>query len=301
MHVLVYFDESEQQAAYDATALLCEQFAAELDLLVTDGAIDPARWQRLTTAAVREVRGSGPLTQRLAAVCAQRQYDLVVASLAVHRGLLWRLLRSRVGQLVHVAPATIWVARGKPAAIRRIVVGVSGGPQTEEDVRLAILLAQAFGASITLVHVVSQLPLIFVTPDEYRTSLRSSGGLGAMDPAIAGVAQAEELVRAAAVPVTTDLRAGIVLDELQAACTAHRADLLIVGAHQMTPVAGAPYLEDLAELITQSVKIPTLVIHVGSDWQAWDAARVADIANGADEPVVATPRRRAGKSPGSDR
>ena len=281
MRVLVYFDKNKQQVAYDTAALLCRQFVAELDLLVTDGTTDLALWQALTSAEVREVQGSGPLTQRLAAVCARRRYDLVVAALADHRGLLRLLLRSRVGQLIHVAPATIWVARGKPAMLRRIVVGVSGGPQTEEDVRLAILIAEAFGASITLVHVVSQLPLVFVTPDEYRMSLRSSGGLGAMDPAIAGVTQAEQLVRAAGVPVTVELRAGIVLDELQAACAGKDADLLIVGAHQMTPAAGAPYLEDLAELITQAVKIPTLVIHAGSDWQAWNIAAVGGTASAA--------------------
>ena len=163
--------------------------------------------------------------------------------------------------------------------MRRIVVGIVGGPQTEEDVQLATLLAQAFGASITLVHVVSQLPLVFVTPDEYRDSLQSRDGLSAVDPAIANVVQAGELVRAAGVPVKVDLRAGIVLDELQAACSEADADLLIVGAHQMTPAAGAPYLEDLAELITRAATIPTLVIHAGSDWQAWNEARRVDEAD----------------------
>lgn len=278
MQVLVYFDKNQEQVAYDTVALLCKQFAAELDLLASDGATDPVEWQDLTPAPVREVRASGTLAQQVAAVCAKRQYDLVVAALADHSVLLRALLRSRVGHLVHLAPATIWVARGHTRALRRIVVGVSGGPQTEQDVRLAILLAKTFGAMITLVHVVSQLPLTFVTLEEYWASLRRNG-LSAVDPTVASVTAAEELVRAAGVPVRVEVRAGIVLDELQAVCAGVTggapADLLIVGAHQLAPVAGAPYLEDLAELIAQAVKIPTLVIHANSDWQAWNGARLA--------------------------
>jgi nucleotide-binding universal stress UspA family protein len=281
MHVLVYFDENQQNVAYDTVALLCKQFVVELDLLVTDGATDVADWQALTPAPVREVRGSGPLALRVAALSAQRQYDLVVAALADHGGLLRLLLRSRVGQLVHSAPATIWVARGQPRALRRIVVGLSGGPQTEQDVRLAILLAKTFGAMITLVHVVSQLPLIFVTPDEYWASMRYNG-LSVMDPAVAAVVKAEELVRAAGVPVKVDVRAGIVLDELRAACAGGAgvspADLLVVGAHRLTPAPGSPYLEDLAEMVTQAVRVPTLVIHATSDWQVWNSARLARTA-----------------------
>ena len=278
MQVLVYFDENQEQVAYDTVALLCMQFAAELDLLVSDGLTDPAAWQYLTPAPVRAVRASGSLAQQVAAVCAKRRYDLVVAALADHRMLLRSLLRSRVGHLVHLAPATVWVARGHPRALRRIVVGVSGGPQTEQDVQLAILLAKTFGAMITLVHVVSQLPLTFVTLAEYWASLRRNG-LSGMDPAVASVTQAEELVRAAGVPVKVEVRAGIVLDELQAVCAGAAGnaptDLLIVGAHQLTPAAGAIYMEDLAELISQAVKVPTLVIHTNSEWQAWNSARLA--------------------------
>jgi nucleotide-binding universal stress UspA family protein len=161
--------------------------------------------------------------------------------------------------------------------LKRIVVGLSGGPQSEQDARLAARLATAYGARLELVLVVSQLPLFFTTYGEYHDALENDETVAAMAPGALEVRRIHALLKESGVTAEVVIRTGIVVDELVAVCQGYGkkppADLLVIGAHAPTIYAGTDYLENLAEGITEVAPCPVLVVHTKSEWAEWEFVR----------------------------
>src|SRR5690606_20397799 len=124
-----------------------------------------------------------------------------------------------------------WIARGGIRPLRRIVLGVAGGPQAVHDAELAALLASVFGATVDVVHVLSQLPLLFIAPDEMATAVTEEV-ISEVDPGIRSVRKAYGVLREQGVAGRILLRTGVVLEELLAACDGNDqhppADLLMI-------------------------------------------------------------------------
>lgn len=274
MQVLLYWDPRHAAVLTKTLMRLAAAFELSVDVLVT--AADSAALERAALPALRVKRlpATGAPETDIVRACAQRPYDLVITPPADRPGLLRMILGSRIGHLVRQAPATIWIARPGADAIQRIVVGVSGGPQTAHDIRLTALLARAFGAQVTLVHVVSQLPLIYgglgMQPDWLGNERMAK-----VEPGLARLREAGELLAAASIPHELVVREGLVDEELLAvangAVGGRRADLLVLGAHAPSVHTPVDYYADIAEQVAQASPIATLVVHAESDWSRWSA------------------------------
>jgi nucleotide-binding universal stress UspA family protein len=278
MNVLVYFEGVQQRTAQRTVALLADKFVFNLDILAN--ALSANRdvaalegWSRIARGKVTVLRMEGEFEQAVARACGAKRYDLVVAAPNDRRGLLRVILGSRIGRLVGVAPATIWVPRGEKVRLQRIVVGVSGGPQSEQDARLAARLALAYDARLELVYVVSQLPLFYTTFADFHQALLNDEKIAAMAPGVLEVRRIYALLQGEGVKVAIVIRSGTVSDELVNACSGEGkrppADLLVIGAHAPNVYAGTDYLENLAEEIAESAPCPTLVVHAKSAWTEW--------------------------------
>jgi nucleotide-binding universal stress UspA family protein len=261
------------RVAQRTVALLADKFVFNVDLLVHTPLASRAAWEQIVHGEVRELRAEGPFELAVVHACDAKHYDLVVAAPNDRRGLVRMILGSRIGRLIGAAPATIWVPRGERVKLQRIVVGVSGGPQSEHDARLGARLALAYGARLELVYVASQLPLIFTTYDESQEVLRNDETLALMAPGVLELRRIYGLLKEEGVTVEMIVRTGIVADELVTVCNGYGkkppADLLIFGAHAPTIYAGTDYLENLAEEIAELAPCPTLVVHAKSEWQEW--------------------------------
>jgi nucleotide-binding universal stress UspA family protein len=273
VRVLVYFDSVQRRTAQRTVALLAEKFVFNLDLLLYSAVSDLEEWKQLVSGEVRVLRAQGPFEQAIVRACAAMSYDLVIAVPNDRRGVLRMLLGSRIGRLVGEAPATIWIPRNDTTQLRRIVVGISGGPQSEQDAQLAARLAMAYDARLELVHAVSQLPLFYTTFDEFHEMLQNDERIAAMAPGVVELRRIYMLLKDAGVSVEMTIRSGAVLDVLAAVCSGEGkrppADLLVIGAHTQGGFGGTDYLENMAEEITESVPCPTLVVHAESDWSDW--------------------------------
>lgn len=273
MNVLVYFDSVQRRVAHRTIRLLAEKFNFHLDLLVHSPITDMDEWTKIVQGTVTELRAVGSFDQAVVRACEAKHYDLVVAAPNYRRGLVRMLLGSRIGRLVGAAPATIWVARGDRVRLQRIVVGVSGGPQSEHDARLAARLAMAYDARLELTHVVSQLPLFFTTFGEFSEALENDERLTAMAPGVVELRRIYSLLKEEGVKVEMVIRSGTVLDELITVCNGYGkkppADLLVIGAHTPSIYAGTDYLENMAEEIAESAPCATLVVHAQSEWSEW--------------------------------
>lgn len=273
MNVLVYFDGRQRRVALRTVARLAEKFLFDVDILVHAPVASLEEWAKIVQGTVQELRAESPFEQAVEAACQAKNYDLVVAAPNDRRGLVRMILGSRIGRFVGAAPATIWVPRGGRVRLQRIVVGVSGGPQSEQDARLGARLAIAFDARLELVYVASQLPLFFATYDEFQDALQDEEQVAQMAPGVIELRRIYKVLKGEGVKVEMRIRSGIVADELVTVCQGYGkkppADLLIFGAHAPMTYAGADYLENLASEIADIAPCPALVVHAESDWNEW--------------------------------
>ena len=193
------------------------------------------------------------LSQSLAAA-----YDLIVVTEANRSRLMRLFLGSRVAHVVRESNTSVLVVRHPPDAIRRILVSVGGMAQSLDTVHLAGQWGVAFKASVTILHVLSQLPLMFqgleTEPDQ-----RSLNNLAAIEPEVRPLLQqAIDALEAAGVFGGLQLREGLVAEQVLAEVIEGDYDLLVIGAHAAVGVDRL-LMEDMCNRLVQKSPISTLV------------------------------------------
>jgi nucleotide-binding universal stress UspA family protein len=185
-------------------------------------------------------------------------YDLVIVGSRGRRGMARLLLGSVALRVTEHVPASVLVIKGRARDLRQFLVCSSAGPVSEHTVRFAGRLARALGASVTLLHVMSQLPLMEgVVPDDLDASAeeliqrRSREGIH--------LSRMLDLLAAKGETARTVVRHGLVRDEIIAEAREGRYDLLVTGAH-VTPGLNARLVDDLSADILLAANLPVLVV-----------------------------------------
>jgi nucleotide-binding universal stress UspA family protein len=249
-------------------------FDAEVDALALSSTASIPTLAGVDAARVRRLVPSGSGEQAIRQAYRDRKYDLVIIAPMERRGLARILFGSRVGSVIQETPASMMIARGMINSIRRMAVGISASPNNEYDVRLTAILAQAFGAKVTLVHVMSQVPLTYTGMRDPRSRGAVELFLNSSDPAAAQLHSALRYMKERGIDAEIAVRDGLVADELRALCRdRHEAgapvDLLVLGAHARSSVSGIDYYEDIAVQVAQTAPVSVLIVHSESDWAAW--------------------------------
>jgi len=104
-------------------------------------------------------RRIGRLTEQVVLQAGAAPYDLVVIGSRGRRGIVQLLLGSVALRVAGHVPTSVLVFKGAIRDLRRFLVCSSAGPVSERTVRFAGELARALESSVTLLHVMSQLPL----------------------------------------------------------------------------------------------------------------------------------------------
>jgi nucleotide-binding universal stress UspA family protein len=281
MDVLIYVDDLPTS---ENTLALAAQWLAHIPARVTlmtvvepvvrQGLRPLERGQALLAAAAAHlpagVSGSivfklahGDPVDALCAACEAGAYDLLIVAPA-GRGPLGRLLRgSRIGQIAHNVSTSVLVARPVSLAIRRILVGVGSAEHALVDVRVAVRVAHAFHAQVTLLHVVSQVPMMFTGLEHMRLELDAFLDSGL--PGVNTLQAARQIVANAGLEPLLHLREGLVRDELVNEAVEGAYDLLIIGAHADEGWL-AVLLDDIADHVVRHCPIPTLVVSGVPRW-----------------------------------
>jgi nucleotide-binding universal stress UspA family protein len=126
-----------------------------------------ARNMAQATAADLEATGvpisvhwrAGSLADEVILMAQAVPYDPVVIGSRGRRGVIRLLLGSVAFRVTTHAPASVLVVKGRTRELERFLVCSSAGPTSKRTVLFASRLARALGASVTLLHVMSQLPL----------------------------------------------------------------------------------------------------------------------------------------------
>jgi nucleotide-binding universal stress UspA family protein len=210
----------------------------------------------------------GPTDEEILAETEENPYDLVLVGTRGRRRLRRFLLGSIAKRLArHVRPPLL-IVRDPAYEVKHILICTSGGEPGEKTTRVGGDLAARLGADVTLLHVMSQIPL---TPDAKIEDLeRSSDELLESD-----AREARHLKRDLAILAEQGVgppheraivRRGLVLDEILKEAGEGGHDLVVIGAHQVP--SDLPWGElrqflqfDIADQILTYVRRPVLVVH----------------------------------------
>lgn len=209
----------------------------------------------LTT--VKHVNRPGPADAALCNEIDAGTYDLAVFGPMRERWSRWMRLRAQP-PLSAELPISSLLVRGNVERISRVLICAGGDETVIADARLTVRLARRAGASATVLHVLSQMPLLFGvrTPVERATEAFTATGA----PEIKNMTAAVAVLQAGGVQAEIKVRVGLVIDEIVAELQSGGYDLLVIGAHRSQGLVERLLLEDVTVDILGHSPVPVLVV-----------------------------------------
>lgn len=212
---------------------------------------------RLQAVEIRHVARTEAADVALLAEAQTGDYDLAVFGPMRERWSRWVRIGSR-SSLSAQLPISSLLVRGTATQISRVLLCAGGDETVVADAELAVRLAKRVGARATLLHVLSQLPMVFGirTPEDRVVDAFAATGA----PEMINMQAALEVVRAAGVNGEIKVRVGLIIDEIVAELHEGQYDLLVVGAHRSQGLVERLLLEDVTQDILGHSPVPVLVV-----------------------------------------
>jgi len=270
MKILVCTDGSTYAAeALRFGALIARKTKGPITLLgVIESAADERKvnraLERTSTALCEDVPDIETKTRRGHAAeeilkeTEEEKYDLVIVGSRGRRGITRFLLGSTAARLARYCQTSLLLVKGKRKELARILVCTAGAKAGEKDTELAGRIAALSGASVTVLHVMSQLPL---TREAKMCDLENSTEalLASKAPEGEHLTRDLEILAELGVTAQAKVRHGLVVEEILAEAEEGEDDLIVVGAHVATGLLRF-MLSDLTENIVLDSQRPVLVV-----------------------------------------
>ena len=269
MRILLCTNGSSHSArALEMGVCVAQKAASDVDILVVAEHDREEEARRMAEAAAADLetaripvtihRRTGGMAEEVVRQAKAAPYDLVIIGSRGRRGIVKLLLGSVALHVTGHAPASVLVVKGRTRDLKRFLVCSSAGPVSEHTVRFAGRLARALEASVTLLHVMSQLPLAEdAVLEDLEASAEELIKCGSREGVHLG--QMRDLLAAEGVAARAVARHGLVLDEITAEARQDQYDLLVIGAH-VTPGLNARLVDDLSANILLAANRPVLVV-----------------------------------------
>ena len=259
---------SHTTRALEMGARIAQRAASQVDILVVAERDREKEARRAAEAAAADLEAAGVPVDihwragRLAnEVVLQTQavpYDLLVIGSRGRRGVTRLLLGSVALNVTGYAPASVLVVKGRARDLENFLVCSSAGPVSEHTIQFAGRLAHALGASVTLLHVMSQLALIEdAVPEDLEASAEELIQRGSREGI--HLSRMLDLLAKDKTTARAVVRHGLVLDEVIAEAKKGQYDLLVTGAH-VTPGLNARLADDLSADILLAANRPVLIV-----------------------------------------
>ncbi|HEU5100354.1 MAG TPA: universal stress protein [Roseiflexaceae bacterium] len=232
MNMLIYLGSARPPSELLAfCAPIVQKVATGLTLLTGGGASarslleQAAAWLGVPSDLPLDLRDNGGDPRRaLRAATNERDYDLVVCG----RGR-WSLLAPQHAAITRQLAPSALLVRGADQPPRRILLASSGDRHTLDHVRFVAQLAQPLGATVTVLHVLSQQSLLFHSCSGHDVNAKAF--FGEQTPEVQILRLAADWLNDDGIPTQLMARTGpiidTIVDELRAGCY----DLLVIGEH----------------------------------------------------------------------
>jgi hypothetical protein len=215
---------------------------------------------RANDISVTVYRHPGVMKQELLEQADATDYDLIVVGSRGRRGIKRLLAGSRASRVLSRAATSVLVVKGREREeITEILVCSAAGPMSEKTVRFASRLAHELGASVTLLHVMSQVAL----EEGAEGADLEAGADELMERRAREGVHLEEMLRILrddGVEVQPLVRHGLVVDEIIAEAKKGHFDMVVVGSHTTRDIGGV-LSSDLSQQIMLAANRPILIVH----------------------------------------
>lgn len=272
MRMLLYSDGSQlgsqalrlgmriATAMADAVNIIAISRSADQEEKAGEQVAAAAEKLRAAGVSVTVYRRSGTMLGELLQQAEAVDYDLIVVGSRGRRGIRRLIAGSRACSILKNTTTSVLVVKGEEREdIDRILVGSAVGPESEETVRFAARLARALDASVSLLHVMSQVAL-----EEHAKAadLEAEAEELMERDAREGVHLENmlEILQQEGVETKALVRHGLIVDEIVAEAKDGHFDMLAIGAHSVPGVEGL-LSSDLSEQIMLSAERPILIVH----------------------------------------
>lgn len=264
LKLLIYIDgsvASQQAVEYVAPITRDSEVAVTLLTALADATRAADLFSRMAgklyAPSIRHVNRVEAADSALIHEARAGDYDLAVFGPMRERWARWMRLRNRPSLSAELAISSLLV-RGAAQQIERVLICAGGDQSVIEDARLTARLARRTGAIATVLHVLSQMPMVFGvrTPQERVTEAFAATG----SPEIINMNTAIETLRDGGVSGEIKVRIGLVIEEIAAELQEGRYDLLVIGAHRSQTLVERLLLEDVTRDILGQSPVPVLVV-----------------------------------------
>jgi nucleotide-binding universal stress UspA family protein len=271
MRILLYSDGSAiGSQALELGKRIAVVLASAVDILAIARRADRREAARADVeAAVKELRAAdipvkiyqrpGLTAREVMGQARAMDYDMVVIGSRGRRGIRRLIAGSRACSILGGVTSSVLVVKGRPReAIHSILLCSAAGPASQETAKFAARLARALGASLEVLHVMSQVAL---EEDAQAADLEAAAEELMESNTREGIHMAAMLEIAAAEGVDGEplVRHGLVVEEIIAEAQDGHFDMLVVGAHATPGIEGL-LSSDLAAEIMLSANRPVLIV-----------------------------------------
>ncbi len=187
-------------------------------------------------------------------------YNLVLLAPAGRKGFIRFFYGSMVAKVIRRVSTSVLVARSGVVPPRRILACVSGSRHSLANVRAAAQLGVVFGSQVTIMMVISQLPVQFGEGEERS---RHEDFLKSDHPLAAHLRAAQDLLVNLGGRGGIRVCEGLVVDEILDELETSDHDLLVVGTHRAEDYD--PMYEDITSELIQKSERSTLVVGLRAD------------------------------------
>ncbi len=268
MHILVAVSAGKQGATAVAWGHLLAQFTGSIPTLLT---VVKHESERTAGQAMLEKMAGlghngtanptlkvvvGRVVDEIAREAQRGKYDLLVVGTRPYHPLFKRFLGSVTSRMLPQATCPILIAKSCPDNLHRILI-CEGGRDPSLLQRFITKLPEFIrdGSEIKVLHVMSQ---ILANPAAMGWELQADAQALIDQHAPEGELLQEDvqLLAITPVPVATEVRHGLVVDEIVAEAGNGRYDLIVIGQHQGSDW----WLADLMEQIVAQADRSVLVV-----------------------------------------
>jgi len=211
---------------------------------------------KLFAPAIRHVHNDAAPDAALIGEAQRGTYDLAVFSPLRERWSRW--LGGTSASLSAQLPISSLLVRGTNAQIRKVLLCAGGDATIVDDARLTVRLARRTNAAATVLHVVSQVPVVFGTPSPEDDSADVLAATGT--PEIEHMNAAVRVLQDGGVEAGLKVRVGLVVDEIVGELQDGGYDLLVIGAHRSQGLVERLLFEDVSKDLLGQSPVPVLVV-----------------------------------------
>lgn len=207
---------------------------------------------------IRSLRGATP--ERAIVLEARAcQPDLMVFGPLRKEGWQRWLGQSVVRSLARRLTTSMLLMTGRPNELRRALLCTAGGEEVLGDAEMTSALLGPLHGQATILHIVSQMPLMFNQDQRNEESLIEAV-LGQQSPVSRNIEAARQLLIKHGIAAKLRVRVGLVVEQIQEELRGGGYDLLVIGAHRARTPLDRVLLEDVSAELLRDSPVPVLLV-----------------------------------------